>query len=195
MKEGKSRQALYIFLAIVLSIVLIYVLMIPGFKRLSDVSIKAAARKNDLQTGRQKVADLKTAAATLSQKNQAVEALNIAVPPDKDTADAIVQVSQMVSAAGLKVQSIQPSAESESAVGQLPLTVLVQGQFPDLVKFSELAEKNLRPVKIVSINIATADEEGGSELSASYSIQMVYYLAGEVDNAAEGTAEEGQNES
>jgi len=192
MKETKGRQALYIFLSIVLSIVLIYVLMLPGFRRLSDTSIKTSARKNDLQTGRQKVGDLKAAAATLSQKNQAVESLNIAVPPDKDTADAIVQVSQMVSGAGLAVQSIQPSAESESAVGQLPLTVLVQGQFPDLVKFSEIAEKNLRPVKIISINIAAADEEGGSELSASYSIQMVYYLAAKEGQTPESVTQEGQ---
>lgn len=178
MNEQSSKQSIFVVLAIIMSIVLIYVLFVPGLRRLTDMSVKTAAKKNDLQIGRQKIDDLKAAAETLSQKSAAVEALNIAVPPQKDTAGALVQIAQMVSDAGLAVQSIQPNPNGAKA-GALPMTVVVQGRFTDLVKFSEIVEKNLRPVQIKTINIASSSGEEGSGLSASYAVELVYFMGEE----------------
>lgn len=178
-KIKKSRLPYIAFLSFILAIIVAWFLAFPGFAKLKETTTQIKAKQSDLEKGRQKVEDLKTAQNLLKKAEADLTLLDIAVPKDEGVAEALIQVNELVSKAGLKVVAIQPSTQGEA--GKLPISLTLQGGFEGLKNFIESAEKNLRPIEVQSVNLVGSAE--GGELSATFELRLIYRASSSAEAA------------
>lgn len=171
LKPKRSYSSMMAFLAFILIIVLLYMITWPMFGEIRELSGKIGERQGALTLGRQRIAQIQSIAAQISSLGTQKDQLDAAMPAEPDAAGALIQINEMVSRVGLKLSSIQPG---QSEAGVLPLSIVVEGPFANVLQLIALFEKNLRPVTVAQIDTTPVSEEGGNTLTTTLGLKLPY---------------------
>lgn len=190
MKKIKS-EGITVLICLAVIVLVGFLLEKPQLLSLKEKNAQILARQQEISASQQKLSDLRTAASQLKAAEKELELLNLALPSDVGIPEVLVSVEAMVSRAGLTVNSITPASEGEKTTGEVPVSVSASGSFAQLVSFTQILEKNLRPVKIKSIAIAASTAEGQTGVSATYNITLLYQPIGAEVGEGEAAVPEG----
>lgn len=167
-------------LLLVGAIVLIWTVTWPMIGELKVLSGQVGEKETILSTGRERIAAIQRTAAQISSLPSQKDLLDVAMPTDSDAAGALVQLNEMVSRAGLKIVSAQPGKAEK---GILPMNIVVEGPFSNVLHLISLCELNLRPIQVSQID-ATAVTDGS--LSTTLDLSLLYLAATSQKESKEG---------
>lgn len=169
---NQTNQSSVIILICVLIITSVaYFLINPTLAKIKDSNIKLSAKTNEINEMKTKISSLQTLATDFTSATDQVKKLGLALPTDSDTANVLVQLETMAISSGLQMNSIQPSTQAKKGV--VNMTVSLQGEYTSLVNFITAMEKNLRPIDIKTINIASAKKENNVTTNFSLGLELL----------------------
>lgn len=186
-KTPKNQSLLLIsVLALLASIVIVIVYVVPKITALKDLSNNVAIKQQELQDGKNKVEALKKATAIIKVARFEMETLGISIPAKENADEAVSQIADAAGKAGLDVESINSSSSQE---GSLALVVTSSGSFGNVTGFIENIEKNLRPVRITDYTVASS---GDGKVDATINLSVPFLAQNNTD--ATSTTEGGQTD-
>lgn len=173
-KSGLSVKPmdLVVIGAVVLVIAGTYAFVLPASQRLQETTAIRKTKQAERDRLQAQVDGLKQLAQSLPQYTREINLLNVAFPPEPQTAEAMIQTQTMAERAGLSVLSLSPS---QPKAGSLPVTANVRGSFQALDNFFKELNSNLRPTIIKTM---TANSEK-DQVSASFTMSYEYNSVGE----------------
>jgi len=177
-QKSKSNSAMLITLVCVIAIAGVgYFVINPGITGLKDASIKLDAKTKEAADLSDKITTLNSLQSQFTQATDTVKKLGLAIPSTDQMPEIMVQIETMASESGLRVNSIQPAkvtaAGEQTAQSSVPVTVSLQGDYPGLYAFLTKMEKDIRPMNIKSINIASATKEESSVVNFTLNLEIL----------------------
>lgn len=169
MPRNSQLTVLIVLVALLLSFLGIIFVIVPRISTLKTLSDQVAAKQAELDAGRQEVQSLKAAVQLIQSAQKDIETLGIAVPNSPKADEALVQLSQAATQAGLTVKS---AAISPSEDQSITFTVSTDGQYNSAVSFIANMEKNLRPVAFIDYTLSAT--QNSSVISATFNISFPY---------------------
>lgn len=167
-----NKKTIYALLALVGAVV---IYLLPFKMALSSVSSAArlsADNKATMTLLKQNLANLKAMQQEFASKKAQVEALAVALPPEKQMAEVVAMLEAMATKAGVSLENIQPQASTAEGV---PVSTTVSGSFQGILTFTELAENNIRPFKVGLFNITAGD----ASLTVTIDLVAMYQVPAE----------------
>lgn len=136
--------------------------------RQSNAQIKAT--DTQIEKAEAKIKKLEELRPQLSSAQEQINNLKVAMPAAQQIPEVLVMMEAIAGRVGMKITSVevQPSSNSGNEVG---VSLSATGTYDNLFKFTEVLEKNLRPIQIRSLGINS--DEGGS-ISATVSLGVIY---------------------
>jgi Tfp pilus assembly protein PilO len=169
MQKSNQLTILIVLLSLLLSFLGIVFVIIPQISTLKDLANKATAKQSELTAGRAEVAAIKEAAQLIKSAASDITLLGVAVPDGAKADEALVQVTQAATQAGLSVKSVSVSQAADGYVG---FSVSTEGAYDQTITFIGNLEKSLRPAGIVDYNLSQTDK--ASTISATFNIKFPY---------------------
>lgn len=170
MKKNSQLVILVVLLALLLSFLGIVFVIVPQISSLKDISNQIAAKQVELSAGRAEVEAVRTAAQLIKSASSDIATLGIAVPNGAKADEALVQVTQAASQAGLTVQNASVGQGDQS--GYVAFSVSTEGSYDQTVAFIANLEKSLRPAGIVDYSLSSTEK--ASVISATFNIKFPY---------------------
>lgn len=169
----KSNLSSIITLVCVLLIgVIAYFYLNPAISRLKDLNTKVAAKDKEINLLTDKINNLTQLQIKFNQNQAEVKELQLAAPSSDQVADILVELEAIGAKSGVKINSIQPSKDTQSS--QVPVNVSVQGDYLALTNFVAATEKNIRPISIKSINLTSSAQAGGGVIiNGNFSLNIL----------------------
>ena len=187
-REQKHYSAtLLVLLFFIGAIACVNYLGTPAIKMLKEKTHELAVAKADRRTGEEYIGNIQAAYGKLKAVEAQLELLNIAAPATPDLAEALVQINDIVNKTQLSLETITPS---QPAGGEVSIGLTVSGSYAQLKQTLIDFEKNLRPIKVDTIALATAEnsESGGMTTGGTYSIKLSYVDGSASEKSSKGDA-------
>lgn len=154
-KNNQSSNIILLGILIILAVA--YFVINPSVGKIKDLNIKVNAKTIEVQKMQEKLDALELLKNKFNQSQEQVKKLGLAIPTENDMPEILVQLESMALKSGLKVNSIQPSKEGKKGVELINISM--EGEYPPLVDFIDLTEKNIRLMTINSISLASAIQD------------------------------------
>lgn len=113
-KQTEQMLAI-IALTILIVVGLIYLVINPQLKQLSENNLEIAVIKKELQDKKEKLDNLKILVSKIEENKMLVRRLAIALPKQEKVSELLVQLSAMSKSAGLDLLSITPQTQTQVA--------------------------------------------------------------------------------
>jgi Tfp pilus assembly protein PilO len=165
-----NKSTAYALLAIVGTIILYLFGFNRGLTLLREASLQKAANESKISALQTKLADLRRLEQQFKVEKAQVDVLAVAMPADKQLAEIVTMMETMAARATVVLQSLQPTDLTQEG---LTMAVTVQGSFGGILTFTELMEKNIRPIRLGPLNIAS----GGEILAATFDVLIPYQVS------------------
>jgi len=178
-KEKKTSQALILVtvLLFIISIFLVIFVIVPKFSQIQSLNNDVKSKKEELTLGLAKIDAINNAQSIIKNSVADLALLNVALPGDKNTDEALVMVEKICDLNGLKISSVQIDS-SEKNTSITSLTYTLNGSYPSMVNFLSDIQKNIRPVSVESLNITSSDEG----LSMTVALSFPYLQTKEISS-------------
>lgn len=168
----KNNQSSTIILISILVIAAVAYFFINSYiSQIKDLNIKLSARSDEITQMQSKIDALNSLKNDFSQNSDKAKKLGLALPSGDQIPEVLVQLETIANSSGLKVSSIMPA--KENAKNALSLSLSLQGEYPGLVSFISSLEKNIRPVNIKTINLASVTKENQSSLNFTLGLELL----------------------
>jgi Tfp pilus assembly protein PilO len=169
MKPTDKGKLTIIFSTLVLFVALfVFILfLIPKVNQLKSVSDDVAKKKMEYESGLLRVMLAQKAVDIIAQAKKESALLGIAIPDSPQAEDAILQLSSSASQAGLKVISAEVVKSSE---GVLSIAFSTRGSYEQTVDFVSKLKTNLRPTKIVELNMTKSSDN----IDTNFNLEFPY---------------------
>ena len=164
-----SKGVAYGLLALVGTIVLYFFGFSKGIDTVTQASAERANNQAKIDALQKKISDLRSLEQQFAQAQDQVNALSVAMPADKQMAEVVAMMETMAARAGIVLENVQPT---QSIPEGLPVAVSVRGSFAGMLTFTELMEKNVRPITFGPFNISS----GENELSTTFNVVVLYQV-------------------
>jgi type IV pilus assembly protein PilO len=173
------------------------VLLSPKQKHVADLRQQTAAVRQQIADDLSRAATARSAIAAPTIKTADIYKLETAMPSITDMPDLLLELTQTAKAAGVSLQSIQPSALVDSGLGYSSehITLTANGNFYTITDLlyrlrnlvyvrSGALEANGRIFSIDSVNISPNE----NQLSANVTLDTYVYGAATTSSAPPSTA-------
>ena len=141
-----------------------------------EVNQQLTRKQAEVNTKRQAVDSYRNFASQLSAAQETLLKFEIASPEKPDPEAILVQLEAMAGKAGLTVNNTQPSSASgEEGQTDLVYALTVTGSFPQIIAFSEIMEKNIRPITFQTVNITASTGQEKAGTSGTFNL-IVHYV-------------------
>lgn len=182
-KDEEKVPAL-ILLVVVFAFVLVYFFLMPVATTYRSNRIALENLKIDQSVLEEKQQKLQNLDKTIKEKKSFIDQTKEVLPENPQVAEALVLISKLAKDNGLYINNFIPKPVDDTASVQQPGTVRfdykrvelqidITGNYPNLKKFVESLENNVRPVNIVNIAI-----KGGGEIKRGASDLLRFNLKG-----------------
>jgi len=198
-KNKLSALSLVIVLGgVALAILIIYLVVMPGYQNLKKSSLSLANSKAELNAKQEKLDNLKSLEPTMQSSNDKVNALRYALPREKDMPEVLYVLSAIANKDGVYIgefsnQSLAGSLGTAAAaagapggatvteitptVKQLSMQLTILGDYPKLVAFMKDLEASRKIFQVESLKIILPDPKTNQ---VSTKLGLVSYF--QVDN-------------
>ncbi len=141
-------------LALLVSLGIVIFLVVPRVSEMKELSNSIAAKEAELEIGKNKVSALRNAVQLIKTARRDMEILGVALPPNKDIAEALVQTNANASNAGVVIQTI---SVGEGGAGNISVSATVSGSYEQVMGFLSNTEKNLRPMQVSDYSLVSSE--------------------------------------
>ena len=167
-----ARIIISILPAVILSIAIILLFIMPKQKKIKELDAKIDTQNNEIAASQAKAAKLEI----LKQENERlikrINELKEQLPEEKEISSLLKQVSDLGIASGLNIKSWRPdqkTTHSSGIVYQIPVSVDVEGTYHNLGYFLSSLTKLNRIVNISDMKLGSPKlVKGENILSASF---------------------------
>lgn len=169
--EKTDRTSMIVLVSVIIIGAVAYFLINPAISQIRSLNIKLSARGEEISQMEAKLATLNSLETQFNQVQDQVKKLGLAAPSNDQIAEILVQLETIASDSGLTLASVQPIKESNQAA--VSVNANLQGNYSGLIDFIKASEKNIRPINIKSINLASATEGEGSIVDCSLGLEIL----------------------
>lgn len=160
--EKRRLIQIGISLGIIIIVVLAVVLAInPLWNQISSLNKELAAKRAQVKAEEQYLSDLKQLEKNYNEAKEQAKLAASALPSETKIAELLVQLENTAAEQGLTIESINPATQQQASASavkavpslqEIPLATVVSGtSFPNVNKYMEGIEKNLRLIDISGI--------------------------------------------
>ena len=170
MKTTDKGKMTIIFSTLILFVaIFVFILfLIPKINQLKTVTGDVATKKSQYEAGILRVMLAQKAVDVISSAKKESDLLGIAIPESPQAEDAMRQLSTSANQAGLQVVSAEVVKSSE---GILSISFSTRGSYEKTVDFVSKIKSNLRPTKIVELNMT---RDGNDNINATFNLELPY---------------------
>lgn len=163
----------FIPLGILVSVLVLLFVTKGLFVEVRDSNATLKAYNQDISSMSSTISELERIKATFAGQTQQVkiEKLKLAMPAAQQLPEVMVMVESMARKSAFKVSSFGISGSS--GANEVGVNMAGKGTYGGLFNFTEMLEKNLRPIKIKSMSIGRGNANGSS-ITASVSMGLMY---------------------
>lgn len=128
--------------------------LIDSYRQNQIHSAALAAQINDLNARK---AQLQTLSQEFTKYQTQIDQLALAAPPAPDYPELLTQLDAIASKNQVTISSLLPGRNTDDTT-QVPVTLTVRGNYPQLLAFAEGIEKNIRPINVSSMSFISAND-------------------------------------
>lgn len=165
MIEKKTKLAITlstILLFVALVVLILY--LIPKVSQLKLLSNQVESKRVEYESGKLKIQNAELLQSMLGQYKKEAELLGIALPGSSKAEDALVELSEAARSVNLEIMSADVSDEK----GSLQVDFSTKGTYENQVNLLDKLKNNLRPVKVIEIEMAKTDGNIVANLKLSF---------------------------
>jgi Tfp pilus assembly protein PilO len=170
MTEKKTKLAITfstIILFVALFVLILY--LIPKINQLKTLSNQVESKKVEYESGKLKIANADILKSMLGQYKKEADILGIALPSTAKAEDALVELSEATRLSGIELVS----ADVSNQKGAVQVEIETKGTFENQVNFIDKLKSNLRPIKVVEINMSKQD----NTILGSFKLNFPYFTS------------------
>ncbi len=172
-----KNYLIYVISAIVLSLLLIFVLVVPAYQRLNKTNEKVFAKQATLQSQKDYFEELQNIADKLEGKEETFAKMETALPKGHNIANLMNFFQKSASKSGILIQNISPSFVSSTKSKKIhasQVNLKINGDYKSFKKFLSIVENSSRLIEIENINFQNEKEEGEETFSFNISTKVYY---------------------
>lgn len=165
MTEKKTKLAITlstILLFVALVVLILY--LIPRVSQLKLLSNQVESKRIEYESGKLKIQNAEALQSMLGQYKKEAELLGIALPGSSKAEDALVELSDAARSVNLEIISADVSDEK----GNLQVDFSIKGTYENQVSFLDRLKNNLRPIKVIEIEMAKIDDNIVANLKLNF---------------------------
>lgn len=174
--------------AVAVTVLFWFVLLSPKLGSIDEVRTQLQSARQDEQTLRNRIDQLKAARKNAPAARARLAALALMLPTGPDLPNFIRQMQDASEAAGVDLATIAPGAPTETQAGSgvqtITVTVGFTGPFRRVADFIARLENLQRVLQINSLSLSSSGSEGGTT-TLQGTVNMVMYVV--AANAAVST--------
>ncbi len=182
MEEDKTKSqlpALIGVLGLLVSILLVIFFIVPKTSEIKTLANEVAAKEQELELGKQKVAAIKEAVKLIASAKKEVDALDVSIPKSPSADEALAQMQDIASQSEIKVVEATIGGASD---GYQEITITMSGSYGNMVSFLDKIQNNLRPTEVKTINLFYNEET--EEISMSLNLMFPYFDLSQLEQEA-----------
>ena len=182
MEEDKTKSqlpALIGVLGLLASILLVIFFIVPKTSEIKTLANEVAAKEQELELGKQKVAAIREAVKLIASAKKEVDALDVSIPKSPSADEALAQMQDIASQSEIKVVEATIGGASD---GYQEITITMSGSYGNMVSFLDKMQNNLRPTKVKTINLFYNEET--EEISMSLNLMFPYFDLSQLEQEA-----------
>lgn len=191
--SAQTQMIIVIALIVVFAAVVVLLGIVPIFTESAALDDKIAQAQTDLQSAKI-LLQRRQAAKAASAANQ-VELMKLAnrVPDSPQLPTVIIQLQDAANAAGLEFAQISPqtvepgeeltSPTAASAFSKVPITVVLQGSWADIIEFTRKLDAMERGIRITATNFTNVPEDEDQDRYVEANMMLEVYVMAEADSS------------
>lgn len=168
-----NRGTLVVMAAVLLVALQLVFVGLPQIRAVSQTNTKIAVAKRTAAALQEKLDALKQLQTLQSRQPEDFGRVQVALPVDSAVEDIFVTLDTIAARSGMNIVSITPGRGSGS---QVPADITVTGSYEGLVSLMTTLGKNLRPIEVGSVNIASSRTDRG-EILITASLKLNFLQA------------------
>jgi Tfp pilus assembly protein PilO len=192
--SAQTQMIIVIALIVVFAAAVTVLVIVPTFSESAALDDEIAQAQTDLQSAKV-LLQRRQAAKAASAANQ-VELMELAnrVPDSPQLPTVIIQLQDAANASGLELaqispQSVEPGEElasptAGSAFSKVPITVVLQGSWADIIEFTRKLDAMERGIRVTATNFINVPEEEDEDRYVEANLTLEVYVMAEAGGSS-----------
>ncbi len=156
-----KNYLIFTIVGVLLSLLLVFVLVIPSYKDFQALDQKVAEKQRVLESQREYFEQLQNINDRLEGTEESFEKIDSAIPEGRDLANLMNYFQKSASRSGVIISSVSPALVGSTAskkVHASQINLVLAGQYPDFKQFLSIIEKSARLIEIENISFSSPEE-------------------------------------
>jgi len=158
-----KNYLIYVITAFGLSLLLIFVLVLPAYNNLSDLNDQIFEKEVSLQSQQEYFWELEDVADRIEGQEESLEKIRSALPGGRDLPNLMNYFQRSASKAGISMENISPALVATvkgQKIRASRVNVIISGEYLALKDFLGIIEKSSRLIEIEDISFQSPNKEG-----------------------------------
>ena len=172
-----KNYLIYVITTFCLSLLLIFVLVLPSYNNLGDLNNQVFEKEISLQSQQEYFEELESVAERIEDQEESFEKIRSAIPKGNDPANLMNYFQRSASKAGVSMENISPAlaaSAQEKKIHASKINVIIAGEYPAFKKFLAIIEKSSRLIEVEDISFQSPREED-DPFRFNISTKVYYY--------------------
>ena len=172
-----KNYLIYVITTLSLSLLLIFVLVLPAYNNLNDLNSQVFEKEIFLQSQQEYFKELENVADKIEDQGESLEKIRSAIPIGNDLANLMNYFQRSASKAGVSMENVSPALVA-STIGKkvraIKINLIIAGEYPAFKDFLSIVEKSSRLIECENISFQSPSQEG-DPFSFNVSTKIYYY--------------------
>ena len=172
-----KNYLIYVITTLSLSLLLIFVLVLPAYNNLNDLNNQIFEKEIFLQSQQEYFKELENVADKIEDQGESLEKIRSAIPIGNDLANLMNYFQRSASKAGVSMENVSPALVA-STIGKkvraIKINLIIAGEYPAFKDFLSIVEKSSRLIECENISFQSPSQEG-DPFSFNVSTKIYYY--------------------
>lgn len=165
MAQSNRDQGLIILLGVAAALAATWFFWLsPTQQAIIDSASQITQFQNQQTTLTQRIALVDSTAKDIAATSDAQKLLALAAPTGSSMDNLLASLNTMAVSSSVGLSSVQPQQTSTAGQSAMTVTVSVTGTFSAIQSFVAALEKNIRPITILNLSLASGGTTAGSNL-------------------------------
>lgn len=152
--DQKQLILLMALIVLVIAVSFFFLLYRPKMQQLSAIIDTQVKEEQQIKSARLTLVRLRSAKKQADETNQRLDRIKQVLPAESDIPSIILEIQDIANQAGIEFVSIKPGTIiPNDGYAEVPLEIVIDGYFYDLVDFLYRLEKMNRAVKVTKVSI------------------------------------------